>query len=134
MDNKFKKVRWKSETAFTLVEILIALSILAVGILGLVNLFPVGLDATKQTVDISTAAIVAQRRIEEIKADGYNQSITYDGTNGNYTEYPNYTWGVTVVPHGMTNNLRIVTVNVTWTFRGQPRTETFVTYIAQYTP
>src|SRR5574341_2477559 len=71
---------------FTLIEIIISLGILAIGILGIMALFPVGLDSQKRALDYSNLVGLAEWKIGDIAyrshlAGGQN-SLTYD------TSYP----------------------------------------------
>ncbi len=54
-----KRLR-RTRGGFTLVEILMALLVLTVGIVGLVALFPAAIGATRESIEDTTAAIVAQ--------------------------------------------------------------------------
>lgn len=73
-------------TGFTLIEIVIALGILSIGILGVLSLFPVGLDAQKRSFDYSNAANLAQWQMTVILYEshltGTANSLTAD------TSYP----------------------------------------------
>jgi prepilin-type N-terminal cleavage/methylation domain-containing protein len=57
-----------SKTAFTLIEIVVSLAILALGILAIFSLIPVGVQQTKKGHDQSKAIILAQSKMEEIIA------------------------------------------------------------------
>ena len=65
---------------FTLIEIIAALAILALGILGVLALFPVGLDAQKRALDYSNTAILAEWKMADIyyksHLSGSNNSLT----------------------------------------------------------
>lgn len=54
--NRFRR----SDSGFTLIEILIAMAILMIGIVGILSLFPVGIKNVSDSVEDSTAANVAQ--------------------------------------------------------------------------
>ena len=56
------------ETAFTLTEVLISLFVLSVGILGVMSLFPAGLDATTRTLDSTNASILIQSALAELRS------------------------------------------------------------------
>jgi prepilin-type N-terminal cleavage/methylation domain-containing protein len=51
---------WRGVDAFTMMEILIAMVILLVGLCGVMALFPVAIRSTKQSVEDSTASVVAE--------------------------------------------------------------------------
>ena len=90
----------KSQSGFTLVELLIAVVILAVGLLGLAQLQISAIRANSQSATTVAAATVAQRAIEEITAmDPADPMFDATGTG----TFPS----VTVVGSG--------TYNITWT-------------------
>ena len=53
--------------AFSLIELVISLSILAIGLVGAMRVFPVGLRASQRAEMNSRAAFTAQRVIESLK-------------------------------------------------------------------
>lgn len=75
-------------TGFTLIEITIALLILAVGLVGILALFPVGFDAAGRASNVTVATFKAQEIIEELKRDGYNSAMGRDDEIGWCTEDP----------------------------------------------
>lgn len=54
---------------FTLIEITIALLVLAIGLLGLLALFPVGFDSSRRSGEITEAALLAQSYTEALKEE-----------------------------------------------------------------
>ncbi len=48
------------KSGFTLIEILIALVVLFIGIVGIIALFPIGIESTKQSVQDTNAALIAE--------------------------------------------------------------------------
>lgn len=124
------------ERGFSLIELVVALGLLGVGLIGVVRLFPVGLRASKRSEVISKATLLAQQQLEEVKTFGFDALIATPppfplaGASGNYR------WTVTIhdvevagVP--ASNELRAVTVNVSWPEGGQTRTTGLVTYLAK---
>lgn len=55
--------------AFTLVEVLVALALLLAGIIAIVQLFPVSLEANKDAALQGNAALLAQQKVEELRRD-----------------------------------------------------------------
>ena len=55
--------------AFTVLEVIVALTILGIGMLGLIRLFPMGLEASTRAADNTRAAILAQQIMESLKSD-----------------------------------------------------------------
>jgi len=69
---------------FTLIEILIALVVLLVGIVGILALFPVGIESTRTAVQDSHAAILAESIHHAIvigmrEASGTDVTLVHDG-------------------------------------------------------
>ena len=74
----------KQNRGFTLIEILIAMSVLLVGLVGILALFPVGLDATRKSIEESNAAMVAESAYASLRAavkqmTGDNLTYFHDG-------------------------------------------------------
>ncbi len=63
----------KNNKGFSLIEVLIALSILNIAIFSLVRLFPFGMNTTKQAEQRTLAVNFAQAKIEELTSLGYEQ-------------------------------------------------------------
>ena len=54
---------------FTLIEVLVALVILLAGIVGIVQLFPVSLQANADAEIKGTAVLLAQKKVDELRRD-----------------------------------------------------------------
>ena len=130
---------YHNKKGFTLLEVIFALAILVIGIVGVLALFPVGLRASKRGGDFTTATFLAQQQLELIRRAGqavYNP----DGSYGNYEEpyndsnYPNFTkWYVVITrPTLGITSLYTVDLKIYWNDRGQERYEDFITYLADY--
>ncbi|MFQ5685980.1 MAG: hypothetical protein ACE5GV_04905 [Candidatus Scalindua sp.] len=59
----------QSSAGFTLIEIGIAIFILAVGLISMLTLFPIGVDSMKKVTQYSNAAILSESAISELKAN-----------------------------------------------------------------
>lgn len=59
---------------FTLVEVLVALALLLAGIIAVVQLFPVSLEASNEAVLKGNAVQLAQQKVEEMRRDRDRQS------------------------------------------------------------
>lgn len=74
--------------AFTVLEVTLAMFVLVFGLLGILALFPVGLNSSKQCVEFTNAAIIGQSALEYIRMDpmvraqwpGYPQPDKASGT------------------------------------------------------
>ena len=76
---KFKSQRENTKTppqltksGFTIVEVLIAMVVLLVGVLGVIQLFPAGLNASKESKNETITSDLVQAKLEELKAMNYD--------------------------------------------------------------
>ncbi len=134
----------RSNTGFTLLEILIALAILVIGVAAVINLFPVGLHATKRAADFTSAAILAQEKMAEVMYLGYDDvdqihddigGIPGSLATGTKVPFPSpdnqYRWHLDLTDQ-IPNLLATATLWIYWLDRGVERYATFTTYIADY--
>jgi len=130
----------KYAKGFTLIEILIALTILAMGIIAAMAYLPVALDASKKAADLTKAATAASMIIEEIKAatkDSISAADSYD-TAGAFTdfsedEYKNFKYNVEISNAGSART-KDITVTIRWTSKGKQEQEIFKTKIFKFEP
>lgn len=59
----------RRRSAYTLVEVLVALVVLLVGIVAIVQLFPVSLQGNKDAELRGAAALLAQQKVDELRRD-----------------------------------------------------------------
>lgn len=84
----------KNTHAFTLVEILISMSVLIVGLVGILSLFPVGLNATKKAIEDTNAAMIAESVFASLRAAAQETTpngkirFFYDGIDNTLNSYP----------------------------------------------
>lgn len=125
---------------FTLLEIVISLTILAFGFTAILSLFPIGFDAASRYTDLTKAAIYAQYVMEDKKRAGFPVAQVAAGTAFPVFSPPafdaRFTYGVTAAPSppAATDNSQSVTVTVNWSYRGRNYAETFDTIIPRYNP
>ncbi|MBI1992558.1 MAG: prepilin-type N-terminal cleavage/methylation domain-containing protein [Candidatus Omnitrophica bacterium] len=115
-------------SGFSLIELVIALAILAVGLVGSMRIFPAGLQASRRSEMMSRAAIVAQRTIESLKlascGDLTDERTTVDGlTLATRLAQPPSTELVDPA------RLKSLEASVEWEQDGRSRALTFVTYV-----
>jgi prepilin-type N-terminal cleavage/methylation domain-containing protein len=65
----------RARRGFTLVEVIIALVILGIGLVGVIQLFPMGLRSCARAENGTRAAILAQQIMEALKADSHDLPI-----------------------------------------------------------
>ncbi len=78
------------EGAFSLVEIMIAILILGIALVGFVNGITTALSSHKDSEIQTVAVLLASGRMEKIRADGELEDGETDGDWGD--DYPNYQW------------------------------------------
>ncbi|MBS1257718.1 MAG: hypothetical protein MAG551_00763 [Candidatus Scalindua arabica] len=85
LNRKSKIVNLKSQSGFTLIEIGIAIFILAVGLVSMLTLLPIGVDSMKKVTQYTNAAVLSESAISYLKA---NDIVTFVGTNTGSNTYP----------------------------------------------
>jgi prepilin-type N-terminal cleavage/methylation domain-containing protein len=127
--------RVKDQHGFTLVEVLIAAAILAVGLLALVSAFPIGYVDVTASGGQSKATAYAQQQLETLKNQGF--TTAFDNCPPNVPEVivadTAYTrcWTITQEP-GTNPPNRLARIRVTVTWGGsRPQTVTLETMRAE---
>jgi len=128
----------KSLTGFTLIEIIIALTILAIGLVSLAAYLPVALEAARKGSDLTKAAIIAQNLLEEVKNSSYTDITGADvwhtaASFNNYSDFAGFEYQINVNPLGVAE-IKDITITVRWQFKGKNNMQTFETKIVKYNP
>ncbi|HZP82265.1 MAG TPA: prepilin-type N-terminal cleavage/methylation domain-containing protein [Chthonomonadaceae bacterium] len=123
--------RRRIRTAFTLVEMIVATLLLAIGVAGALAAFSTATRASAMAEQINTAALLAQQRLTEIEL----QSDTLSGgaQQGDFgADYPGYRWQQNVEPTDY-ENLFKVTLTVQWGPGNAPQERVFTTFLRKET-
>jgi type IV pilus assembly protein PilV len=111
---------------FTLIEIVISLAILAIGLVGVLSLFPIGFDAARRSVNSTQVAIYAHEHLEQLK----NTAFPALGiTTGAFPD-PSYSWSQSVSTIDDAGALEQVGLTVSWQYRNRPYNQVFTTYVS----
>ena len=68
--------RAKLHKGFTLIEVVASLAIIGLGLIGILSLFPVGIDASKRASDLTNATVLAHGVLDQIRATAKNTDLT----------------------------------------------------------
>jgi len=117
------------------IELMVALTILGIGILGLANVFPLGSSTQIRDRLRTSAADQAQQKIEQLHAQSWSAPDLADGTHPNPSGETltlqdegtyNRRW-IVESQAGNFSDMKKVTVSVTWV-AAHPDTITLVSY------
>ena len=127
----------RKQLGFTLVEVLVALTILAVGIMAVMRLFPMALVQQRRAAERTVIASLARTQLSEVRTGGVGQSlVSWLQSNSykvvaqaarSYTIYDSWRTSVTRMGQPDVDLYRVV-----FTVRMHDgRDEEFVTYVTQ---
>ena len=114
----------RDRRGFSVVEVLVALAILGVGILGLANLFPLGSQNQMKDRLRTSAADLAQQKMEQLRIDLWSNSDLTDGTHpsasgetiSNSGEGTFHRRWIVATQAGSFSDMKKVTVSVSWSY------------------
>lgn len=123
----------RNKNSFTLVEILLALAILGVGLVGILSVFVAGANSVRRAVEKTEASFIAQLVFEDLKRQGHT-----DPSNLSLPTLPQVYIdnGYSVTPainDAGASSLNLKKVDLT-IYKNSRRIESFTTYIAKYEP
>ena len=123
-------MNWKNEKGASVVEIMVALLIFGIGLVAAVRMLPQSSAKTTHSRNRTIAINVAQEKIEELMADGYeNADLTagdHDDPNNPISNHFNRTW--TVTDDTPIADMKLVSVSVNFPTSGADSTVTLRTY------
>jgi type IV pilus assembly protein PilV len=115
--------RMRNNKGFTLIEIMIAIFILVVALLGVAGVTVSVINGNAFSKEITSASTLAQDKMEELKDTAYGSIASGSDTNSIYTR----TWTVT---SPITDSKTIVVV-VSWSRSGNAHNVTLRTILAR---
>jgi prepilin-type N-terminal cleavage/methylation domain-containing protein len=121
---------------FSLIELIIAMAILSVGLVGAMRVFPVGLQASQRAKVNSRAVMAAQRILESLKLKPWDELVEGQPTTQQedgfsvtvYLTRPDLEYLIDPT------RLKTAQVIVRSVQEGRLREMTFVTYVRRQTP
>ncbi len=122
MPNRSRKPR--QSRAFTLVEAMVATTVLSVSLLAVFGAFSVGQRATIRAQRLDHAVALSEAKLADLMARGYMPLGT---SEGDFSD--RYRWKCTIMPDLQAMLVRI-TIDVIWDERGTARAHRLVTLAA----
>lgn len=124
-------VRTTGEHGAGLIELMVALVVLTVGILAVSQLFPAGSRGQQKGRMLTTASMLAQEKLESLRAAGFDHADLTNGTHGpiavgNGGKY-SLTYVVATLPVPM-EQVKRVDMAVSYTYL-RARSDTLTAYI-----
>ncbi len=112
---------------FTLIEMVVAAFLLAIGVAGALGAFASATRASSYAAEVQTATLLAQRRMSDIELQP--DSLTGGDQEGDFSDTdPGYRWRESVEATDYTNLFK-VTVTVSWGSPGSPQQRMISTYM-----
>lgn len=119
-----------AKAGFSLIELIIAMAILSIGLVGAIRIFPVGLRASQRAELVSRATLAAGRTIESWKLKAWDELAEGESTSREGA------FDITVSVdqpdvEGLVDPSRLkrLLVTVGWTQDGRARSMTCATYV-----
>ncbi len=113
--------------AFSLLELVISMAILSIALLGLIQMFPVGLRASKHAGDHTLMTFLGQQKMSYIEQ---NKPTSSSASSNEFfpSPYESFSWRYVVSSdYNTINNLYHATLAIYCNDRGDTRIEEFVT-------
>ncbi len=76
------------QKGFTLIEIIAALAIMGLGLIGILSLFPVGIDASKRAGDLTNATVLAHSVLDQMRSAANRGDLTLTEVQGLFKGTP----------------------------------------------
>jgi len=103
---------------FTLLEVLVAMVILAVGLLGMASLSVGIIKANELSKEVSSATTCAREKMEDVERLGYANTPATSGTvteaYNSITQYPDYKRETITAVDTPATDMKTITINVYW--------------------
>jgi general secretion pathway protein I len=121
------KILGRREEGFTLLEVMVAMSIIAIAMTAVLNSQSQSVSLASEAKFSTTAALLAQNKIAETE---WGNRLDMASDSGDFGEdFPGYTWQVNVedvsmdLPENVSNHLKEMKVTISWGEEGVYRYE-----------
>ncbi len=103
-------------SGFTLIEVMIAIAIIAIGIFGVMSLVITVMKGNTLSKRVTTATTIAQEKLEDFKIMDYDNAVDDSGTDTAYNI--DYYWEADVQDDTPATDTKTITVDVYWSSGG----------------
>ncbi len=126
------RMRLRRNPGFTLVEVLIALMVLAVGLTCVFALFAAATRSHKRAVDSARAALLARKVFAEKRALLYNPDPPTGVNDLSDPDFPDlYTYDIQLLPLSNDRDTFLMRVRVKWKVQGREESEIFESMVSR---
>jgi len=123
-------MNWKNEKGASVVEIMVAVVIFSIGLVAAMRMLPQSSAHTTHSRNRTMAVNMAQEKIEELMAEGYEQADLaagdHDDPNNPISNHFSRTW--TITDDTPIQDMKLVSVSVNFPTSGADSTVTLRTY------
>ncbi|MDM8540643.1 prepilin-type N-terminal cleavage/methylation domain-containing protein [Desulfococcaceae bacterium HSG9] len=120
---------------FTLVDMMIALLLLTIGLLGMAKLTVAIIFGNQASNMVTKAAIVAESKMEDIRRSGYKGIAAVDTTNtddfNEINNFPDFQRITAIYVDTPVEGLKTVTIKVNWRVRKRPKSMVISTMLTK---
>ena len=120
-------MRRRRQAGFTLIEMVVAIVLLALGVVGALACISSATRSTSISSEYTTAALLAQQKLAEVEAQP--DQIQGGEQSGDFgEEYSNFSWRQNIESSNIASLMR-VTLSIEWKSGASQRQAQFVTYV-----
>ncbi len=123
----------KHQRGMSLIEVLVTIFILAIILITLISVFVYGFNLLSRTKQVTFATQIAQEAVELIRNKSFDdmQAITSFPSEITIPDYLDNAQGSLSIEAGPGDDIKKLTVTITWDYRGKQLKKSVVTYITR---
>ncbi len=110
----------RKNSGFTLIEIMIAIAVIAIGIFGMMSLVITVMKGNTLSKRVTTATTIAQEELENFKRMDYDNAVDDSGSDTAHNIV--YYWEADVQDDTPATDIKTITIDVYWSSGGTDTT------------
>lgn len=128
--------RASKEKGFSILELIIAIAVLSIGLVGVLQIFPIGLRASQRAGMMTKASFLAQNKIEDLKLAGFDAITQLPPKIPLSGKEEGFEWNIKIDDLSLegvesSSDMRKVIVTIAWPERNTTRSKEFITYVSK---